>query len=117
MQARAPFIAEPAEHIPGVISVTDSYVFSARLLVLLRHKLWNLAGLMRRAQQGHRDKAVIPQRCRPVRVADHAHKPLDIGRKSRCTVTCPFEIHRSPHMLIGESPQLPDSPRTEPATF
>ena len=56
-----------------------------------RHRLYALA-----LARHHQANAVIPQRPGPVRMADHAHKSLDIRRKSRFTVIRYWVIHLSP---------------------
>jgi hypothetical protein len=58
-----------------------------------RHRLYALA-----FTRHHQTQAIVPQRPRPVRMSDHAHKSLDIGRKPRFTVICSSTIHLSPLM-------------------
>ena len=41
-------------------------------------------------------QAIIPQRTRPVRMSNYAHKSLDKRRKSRFTIPCRLDIHASP---------------------
>jgi len=55
-----------------------------------RHRFHALA--LARHHQAH---AIIPQRAGSVRVAKHAHQPLDITRKSRFTVVRSLETHLS----------------------
>src|ERR1019366_5450099 len=65
----------------------------------------------------HQANAIVPQRPSTVSMANHAHKPLDIPRKSRFTVVCRSEIHINPHLLMSESLPLPESGRASRATF
>jgi len=75
-----------------------------------RHRLHALAF----ARQ-HQAQAIVAQRPRPVGVTNHAHKPLDIGRKTRFTRSRPSTIHHSPRRC--ESQSLTDSNGLRTATF
>ena len=44
----------------------------------------------------HQADAIIPQRPRPVGMADYAHKSLNIRAKARCTAVCSSVTHPSP---------------------
>ena len=57
-----------------------------------RHRRYRLHALAFARQQ--KSRAIIPQRLGPVRVTDHADKPLDIGRKPRLAALSP-KIHPS----------------------
>ena len=73
-----------------------------------RHRLDALA--LSRHQQ---PEAVIPQRRRPVSMADHLNKPLDINRKARFTPISSQVVHHNPdapeislahHILTTQTP-------------
>ncbi len=76
-----------------------------------RHRL-NALALDRRQQAD----AIIPQRPRPVRVTDHADKPLNIGRKPRLAALAP-KLHASPKLEETISSSLGESPRQDPAAL
>src|SRR5712664_1393988 len=75
-----------------------------------RHRLHALA-----FTRHHQTHAIVPQRPRPVRMSDHAHKSLDIGRKPRFTVICSSMIHLSPS-CCRESRPIADSYQNEMTT-
>ena len=69
-------------------------------LVLRRRSLWcrhrshRLYALALARQ--HQANAIVTQRSSTIRMANHAHQPLDISHKPRFTVICCSEIHLSP---------------------
>ena len=77
-----------------------------------RHRLYALALAWQ-----HQANAVIPQRPGTVRMADHAHKSLDICFKSRCTVSRYWVIHLSSSCRKTNLPKLSRIQSSQNATF
>ena len=76
---------------------------------LRRHRLHTLA-LARQYQA----RAIVAQRANPVRVPEHARKPLYICRKSCFGLSSAPQIHVSPSRANRESSQIVDSRRRCP---
>src|SRR6185503_6070082 len=69
-----------------------------------RHRLHALA-----LARQHEPRAIVAQRTDPILVADHARKPLDIGRKPHLTGIAVAKIHRGILLPTSEPRQITDS--------
>jgi hypothetical protein len=77
-----------------------------------RHRFYALA-----ITRQHQAQAIVAQRISPIRVADHAHKTIDIAPKPRFNVLRSVQIHPQPPKPKWESSPLRDSQTPITATF